>query len=113
MPVCQVLSAYIKRADAVYAHLAGPDQRRRMRSLMAEAKSTLHERRYAAELRGRGPDGLWSVTATYGEASLDLLAAEHPSVGWSAAASRIAGLKRGDHTRVELEDDTALILTRR
>jgi hypothetical protein len=83
-----------------------------MRTPPAESESSLSDRRYAAEVRERGADGLWSPTATYGEASIDLLAADHPSVGWSRAATRIAGLKRRDHTRVEITDDVHLIITR-
>jgi hypothetical protein len=73
----------------------------------------LDTRRYSAEVRERGPDGLWSPTKTYGEASIDLLAAEHPSAGWSRAATRIVALNPRDHTRVEITDDVHILLTRR
>jgi hypothetical protein len=74
--------------------------------------SALHDRRYSVELRQRGADGLWSPESKRTDLALAAVMRCHPSPGWSAAATRIADLRRGDHTRVELGDDAALILER-
>jgi hypothetical protein len=74
--------------------------------------SALHDRRYSVELRQRGTDGLWSPESKRTDLALADVMRSHPSPGWSAAATRIADLRRGDHTRVELADDRALMLER-
>jgi hypothetical protein len=72
----------------------------------------LHERRYKFELRERRADGSWLPKRAETDFPLDDVMAKHPSPAWSASATRIADLKRGDHVRVELDADTALMLER-
>jgi hypothetical protein len=74
--------------------------------------SGLDERRFKAELRERGKDGSWAPKTKCKSVPLYTLIERLPSPGWGAAAGRIGDLKRGDHTRVELDSDTALILER-
>jgi hypothetical protein len=76
--------------------------------------SALHERRFTAELRRRGSDGVWSSVSRRRDVTyhIDALIDLHPSPAWDAAAARIAALKRGDHTRVDLDADTAILLER-
>jgi hypothetical protein len=90
-----------------------------MRSPQAGSKSTrrpvepaLHERRYSAELRTRGADGLWTPEPKRSDEKLDDVIRRHPSPAWRADVLRIVALRRGAHTRIELDDDTALLLER-
>lgn len=70
------------------------------------------ERTYTVELRRRDPKGSWSAEAKGRGVALDRLIAKHPSPAWRQAEARINALRRGDHTRVELGADAAIVLER-
>jgi hypothetical protein len=65
------------------------------------------ERRYNAELRKGG-----ETVGAHRDVGIDALVKAHPAPAWGLAAERIASLLPGQHTRIELSANGALILER-
>ena len=68
--------------------------------------------RFKAEVRERDAAGRWTEGARHRSEDIAVLVDRYPSPAWDVAKGRIAALAGGDHTRIQLDEYTAIILER-